>query len=160
MRGWLAVRPSVRPEWGPKGVPKRRTLPPLSPSCEVDGLEDSLIFFCQAYPVFFVMIDSKGILESIGSEGLFRTSGNSKSLFFIKSLSKPSQTLPKCPWRPLRSCAMRWCRTVFMTPSYEGLKSLFRTSGNSKSLFLRFLALVEVFDDFSPENRIQHVELL
>ena len=28
------------------------------------------------------------------------------------------------------------------------------------SLFLRFLALVEVFDDFSPENRIQHVELL
>ena len=39
-------------------------------------------------------------------------------------------------------------------------EGLFRTSGNSRSLFLRFLALVEVFDDFSPLNRIQHVELL
>ena len=39
-------------------------------------------------------------------------------------------------------------------------EGLFRTSGNSRSLFLRFLALVEVFDDFSPQNRIQHVELL
>ena len=39
-------------------------------------------------------------------------------------------------------------------------EGLFRTSGNSKSLFLRFLALVEVFDYFSPQNRIQHVELL
>ena len=37
-------------------------------------------------------------------------------------------------------------------------EGLFRTSGNSKSLFLRFLALVEVFGDFSPENRIQHEE--
>ena len=37
---------------------------------------------------------------------------------------------------------------------------LFRTSGNSRSLFLRFLALVEVFGDLSPQNRIQHVELL
>ena len=39
-------------------------------------------------------------------------------------------------------------------------EGLFRTSGNSRSLFLRFLALVEVFDDFSPQNRIQHLELL
>ena len=39
-------------------------------------------------------------------------------------------------------------------------EGLFRTSGNSRSLFLRFLALVEVFDDFRPQNRIQHVELL
>ena len=47
-----------------------------------------------------------------------------------------------------------------MTPSYEGLKSLFRTSGNSRSLFLRVLALVEVFGDFRRQIRIQHVELL
>ncbi len=39
-------------------------------------------------------------------------------------------------------------------------EGLFRTSGNSRSLFLRCLALVEVFGDFSPQNRIEHVELL
>ena len=64
------------------------------------------------------------------TEGLFRTPGNSKSLFLIKSLSKPSQTLPKCPWRPQRSCALRWCRTVFMTPSYGCLKSLISCAGS------------------------------
>ena len=38
-------------------------------------------------------------------------------------------------------------------------EGLFRTSGNSKSLFLRFLALVEVFGDFRCQIRIQHVAL-
>ena len=39
-------------------------------------------------------------------------------------------------------------------------EGLFRTSGNSKSLFLRFFALVEVFGDFRRQIWIQHVELL
>ena len=39
-------------------------------------------------------------------------------------------------------------------------EGLFRTSGNSRSLFPRFLLLVEVFDDFRRQKRIQHVELI
>ena len=104
-------------------------------------------------------------ISDIYSEHLFRTSVQVSGFPFLGGFRhpKPSQTLPKCPWRPRRSCVLRWCRTVFMTPSYEGLKSLFRTSVPNircwKAVCSMFLALVEVFGDFRRQIRIQHVEL-
>ena len=62
-------------------------------------------------------------------------------------------TLSKGGTRPHRKAPKGFSKGI-------GSEGLFRTSENSRSLFLSCLTLVEVFDYFGTENRTPHVELI